>query len=49
MEVGFIGLGVMGQPMAQMFNAMAGNGLGEDDSVAMPKLLERMRGGGRGE
>ncbi|MFT3759492.1 NAD(P)-dependent oxidoreductase [Thauera sp.] len=30
---------------AQMFNAMAGSGLGEDDSVAMLKLLERMSGG----
>ena len=27
---------------AQMFNAMVGSGLGEDDSVAMLKLLERM-------
>lgn len=30
---------------AQMFNAMIGSGLGEDDSVAMLKLLERMSGG----
>ncbi len=30
---------------AQLFNAMAGSGLGEDDSVAMLKLLERMSGG----
>ncbi len=30
---------------AQMFNAMVGSGLGEDDSVAMLKLLERMCGG----
>ncbi len=30
---------------AQMFNAMVGSGLGEDDSVAMLKLLERMSGG----
>ena len=29
----------------QLFNAMAGCGLGEDDSVAMLKLLERMSGG----
>jgi len=29
---------------AQLFNAMAGSGLGEDDSVAMLKLLERMSG-----
>lgn len=29
----------------QLFNAMAGSGLGEDDSVAMLKLLERMSGG----
>lgn len=29
---------------AQMFNAMVGSGLGEDDSVAMLKLLERMSG-----
>ena len=28
----------------QLFNAMAGSGLGEDDSVAMLKLLERMSG-----
>ncbi|NMG03261.1 2-hydroxy-3-oxopropionate reductase [Azoarcus taiwanensis] len=30
---------------AQMFNAMVGSGLGEDDSIAMLKLLERMSGG----
>lgn len=30
---------------AQMFNAMAGSGLGEEDSIAMLKLLERMSGG----
>jgi len=30
---------------AQMFNAMVGSGLGEDDSVAMLKLFERMSGG----
>jgi 2-hydroxy-3-oxopropionate reductase len=29
---------------AQMFNAMVGSGLGEEDSVAMVKLLERMSG-----
>ncbi|MDD5298316.1 MAG: NAD(P)-dependent oxidoreductase [Rhodocyclaceae bacterium] len=29
---------------AQMFNAMVGNGMGEDDSIAMLKLLERMSG-----
>lgn len=29
---------------AQMFNAMVGSGLGEDDSIAMLKLLERMSG-----
>ncbi len=29
---------------AQMFNAMVGAGLGEDDSVAMLKLLERLSG-----
>ncbi|MBI1907049.1 MAG: 2-hydroxy-3-oxopropionate reductase [Rhodocyclales bacterium] len=29
---------------AQLFNAMVGSGLGEDDSVAMLKLLERMSG-----
>ena len=29
----------------QLFNAMAGSGLGEDDSNAMLKLLERMSGG----
>ena len=29
----------------QLFNAMAGSGLGEDDSIAMLKLLERMSGG----
>jgi 2-hydroxy-3-oxopropionate reductase len=28
----------------QMFNAMVGSGLGEDDSIAMLKLLERMSG-----
>ncbi len=28
----------------QLFNAMAGSGLGEDDSVAMLKLFERMSG-----
>lgn len=33
---------------AQMFNAMVGSGLGDDDSVAMLKLLERMSGGERG-
>ena len=33
---------------AQMFNAMVGSGLGEDDSVAMLKLLERMSGGESG-
>ncbi len=30
---------------AQMFNAMVGSGLGEDDSIAMLKLLERISGG----
>lgn len=30
---------------AQMFNAMVGSGLGEDDSIGMLKLLERMSGG----
>ncbi|MDX9836871.1 MAG: NAD-binding protein, partial [Azoarcus sp.] len=30
---------------AQMFNAMVGSGLGEDDSIAMLKLLELMSGG----
>jgi 3-hydroxyisobutyrate dehydrogenase-like beta-hydroxyacid dehydrogenase len=30
---------------AQMFNAMVGSGLGEEDSMAMIKLLERMSGG----
>lgn len=29
---------------AQLFNAMVGSGLGEEDSVAMLKLLERMSG-----
>ena len=29
----------------QLFNAMAGSGLGEDDSVALLKLFERMSGG----
>ncbi len=29
---------------AQMLNAMAGSGLGEEDSIAMLKLLERMSG-----
>lgn len=29
---------------AQMFNAMVGSGLGEEDSIAMLKLLERMSG-----
>ena len=29
---------------AQMFNAMVGSGLGEEDSVAMLKLLERLSG-----
>ena len=29
---------------AQMFNAMVGSGLGEDDSVAVLKLLERLSG-----
>lgn len=29
---------------AQLFNAMVGSGLGEEDSVAMVKLLERMSG-----
>ena len=29
---------------AQMFNAMGGSGLGEEDSVAMLKLLERLSG-----
>ncbi|MCL4758859.1 MAG: 2-hydroxy-3-oxopropionate reductase [Rhodocyclaceae bacterium] len=33
---------------AQMFNAMVGSGLGEEDSVAMLKLLERMSGGEEG-
>jgi 2-hydroxy-3-oxopropionate reductase len=28
-----------------MFNALVGSGLGEDDSIAMLKLLERMSGG----
>jgi len=30
---------------AQMFNAMVGSGMGEDDSIAMLKLLETMSGG----
>ncbi len=30
---------------AQMFNAMVGSGLGEEDSIAMLKLLERLSGG----
>ena len=30
---------------AQLFNAMAGSGLGEEDSVAMLRLFERMSGG----
>lgn len=30
---------------AQMFNAMVGAGLGEEDSIAMLKLLERLSGG----
>ena len=30
---------------AQMFNALVGSGLGEDDSIAMLKLLETMSGG----
>ncbi|NMG14922.1 2-hydroxy-3-oxopropionate reductase [Aromatoleum bremense] len=34
---------------AQMFNAMVGSGLGDDDSVAMLKLLERMSGGETGQ
>ena len=29
---------------AQMFNAMVGSGLGEEDSIAMLKLLERLSG-----
>ena len=38
-----LGLMLPGSAMtAQMFNAMVGSGLGEDDSVAMLKLLERM-------
>jgi 2-hydroxy-3-oxopropionate reductase len=28
-----------------MFNAMVGSGLGEEDSIAMLKLLEAMSGG----
>jgi 3-hydroxyisobutyrate dehydrogenase-like beta-hydroxyacid dehydrogenase len=30
---------------AQMFNAMVGAGLGEEDSIAVLKLLERLSGG----
>jgi 2-hydroxy-3-oxopropionate reductase len=30
---------------AQLFNALVGSGMGEEDSVAMLKLLERMSGG----
>ncbi len=30
---------------AQMFNAMVGSGLGEEDSIAMLRLLERLSGG----
>ncbi|MEF8728599.1 MAG: NAD(P)-binding domain-containing protein [Accumulibacter sp.] len=30
---------------AQMFNAMVGSGLGEEDSIAILKLLERLSGG----
>lgn len=30
---------------AQMFNALVGSGMGEDDSIALLKLLERMSGG----
>lgn len=41
-----LGLGLPASAAAaQMFNAMAGSGLGEEDSVAMLKLLERMSGG----
>ena len=41
------GLGLMlpsAAATAQMLNAMAGSGLGEEDSIAMLKLLERMSG-----
>jgi len=40
-----LGLALPGAAVtAQMFNAMVGSGLGEEDSVAMLKLLERMSG-----
>ena len=29
---------------AQMFNAMVGSGLGEEDSIAVLKLLEKLSG-----
>ncbi len=29
---------------AQLFNAVVGSGMGEDDSIAMLRLLERMSG-----
>ena len=41
-----LGLAVPSAAMtAQMFNAMVGSGMGEDDSIAMLKLLETMSGG----
>lgn len=47
METAFeLGLMLPGAAItAQMFNAMVGSGLGEEDSVALIKLLERSSGG----
>jgi 2-hydroxy-3-oxopropionate reductase len=40
-----LGLNLPGSAMtAQMFNAMVGSGLGEEDSIAVLKLLERLSG-----
>jgi 2-hydroxy-3-oxopropionate reductase len=40
-----LGLALPGAAIAaQMFNAMVGAGLGEEDSIAMLKLLERLSG-----
>jgi len=46
METAFeLGLALPGSAAAaQMFNALVGSGMGEDDSIAVLKLLERMSG-----
>lgn len=45
MNIGFIGLGLMlpaTAAAAQLFNAIVGSGMGEEDSISALKLLEKI-------